>query len=209
LITNHFLILGIGENAGDVEIEDAYRYLSSNLSAPQISAEAKLKAQADKCLKQVEKAYQFLQNPNKRTGLRGDLEHQRSQDPEVEQVLLGHLCVAAGIISLEDLNDAVKRQNKIDLPLGQLLQEKKLLSQTELDGLLMGQGLYTRSQRPMDDLTERLLFLEVINLDMVKIALIDQRSNMKPLPELLIERGWLSPKLVEVLQSQTTASGTR
>ncbi|MBX9686504.1 MAG: hypothetical protein K2X27_07365, partial [Candidatus Obscuribacterales bacterium] len=103
-------------------------------------------------------------------------------------------------ISYQDLLDAIKDQTDIDLPLGQILQEKCLITQTELEGMLMGQKLYGAPMRPLEPMTKRLLALELINLDMVKIALIDQRTSMDSLDALICKRGWLELSVLAALR---------
>ena len=209
MTTNYFLVLGIEENAGDVEIEESFRYLTSNLGPANFQAGSKDETQAQQCLSKIRDAYDIVKDPAKRDGLRQELSTDRSKGGQKEEVRLGHLWVATGIISVDELMDAINRQTDIDLPLGELLLERQLLSQTELDGLLMGQSLYSRTVPQLDNLTQRLLSLSAISMDMVKIALIDQRSNMKTLPALLHERGWVGKHLLKTLESQHTTSGMR
>lgn len=95
--------------------------------------------------------------------------------------------------------EAIDKQTDIDLPLGQILQEKQLISQTELEGMLMGQKLYGAPNRPLSPKVKRLLALDLVSMDMVKIALIDQRSSMAELEELLCKRGWVEPAIVALI----------
>lgn len=207
-LTNHFLVLGIDENASDVEIDAAFNYLSKNLNPTNFPAGSNAEQQAQRCLSKIVPAYQALRDPASREQARAAAVAERTKPFNADEFkpFLGHICVAAGIITLEDLDDAVAKQGDIDLPLGQILQEKALLSQTELDGLLMGQRLFGSPHRPPDPLTTRLLAVSAINKDMVKIVFIDQRTNfVSSIPELLLKRGWVADGILQIFAEQPTA----
>lgn len=202
---NHFLILGIDEDASESQIEEAFRYLSNNLSPENFPPGSFAEKQAQWCMSCINPAYQSLHNPQTRArSLEIALvEKAKSFDPEEFKPFLGHICVAAGIITLEDLIEAVAKQADIDLPLGQILQEKQLLSQTELDGLLMGQRLFGAPNRPLDALATRLVAMSAVSKDMIKIVMIDQRTAyLSSIADLLLKRGWLSERILQVITDQ-------
>ncbi|HEY9789453.1 MAG TPA: hypothetical protein V6D22_03575 [Candidatus Obscuribacterales bacterium] len=207
-----FLVLGIGESASEVQIDEAFRYLSKNLNPANFEAESACAKQATACMSRIVPSYQALRDPNQRDLARAEsiAENSKMFNAEDFKPFLGHICVAAGIITIDDLNEAVAKQADIDLPLGQILQERRLLSQTELEGLLMGQRLYGAPARPLDQLSQRLISLNAVSRDMIKIAMIDQRTNfMSTIPDLLVKRGWLSEEILRVLVEQSGAnSGT-
>ena len=208
-MSNPFLVLGVDESAMQLEIDDAFRYLSKNLNPTNFSSGSDAELQAQKCMSRIVPAYQVLREPASREKARTEALAEKAKpfNPDDFKPFLGHICVAAGIITLDDLNEAISRQADIDLPLGQILQERALLSQTELEGLLMGQRLFGAPSRPLDPLTARLLELTIITRDMVKIVLIDQRTNfVSSVPDLLIKRHWLSEKIVQVLNDQRAKS---
>lgn len=203
-MNNYFLILGIDENSSESQIEDAFRYLSKQLN-PNGFADAYAIKQATACMSKIVPAYQNLRDSHTRDLARAEAIADRNQEaaPEDFKPFLGHLCVAARIITIDDLNEAIAKQSDIDLPLGQILQERKLLSQTELEGLLMGQRLYGAPARAPDRFTMRLIALGAVSRDMIKICMIDQRTSFSAtLPELLVKRGWLSEEILKVLIDQ-------
>jgi curved DNA-binding protein CbpA len=203
-LNNYFLILGIDEKSSDSQIEEAFRYLSKQLNPSGFTDQAAIK-QATACMSRIVPAYQSLRDSNTRDLARAEAIADRGQalNPEEFKPFLGHLCVAARIITIDDLNEAITKQSDIDLPLGQILQERKLLSQTELEGLLMGQRLFGAPARPPDRFTMRLLALTAVSKDMVKIAMIDQRTSFaSTLPDLLVKRGWLHEDILKVLVDQ-------
>jgi hypothetical protein len=204
-LTNPFLALGVDENASQVEIDDAFRYLSKHLNPSNFSSGSEAEEQAQRCMSRVVPAYQTLRVAETREAARVQVLESKGKPFNADEFkpFLGHICVAAGIITLDDLTEAISRQADIDLPLGQILQEKALLSQTELEGLLMGQRLFGSPNRPPDPITQRLLELTAVSKDMIKIALIDQRTNfVHTLPDLLVKRNWLSDKILKILTDQ-------
>jgi hypothetical protein len=202
-LANPFLVLGLDDKASEVHVEEAFRYLSKNLNPTNFSAGSYAEHQAQLCMSQIVPAYQALRDPASRERCRQEAQSEKPVDPAEMKPFLGHICVAAGIITLDDLNEAVAKQGDIDLPLGQILQEKALLSQTELEGLLMGQRLFGAPNRPLDPITTRLIALSAVSKDMVKIVLIDQRTAfMSSVPELLIKRGWLAEEVLQIISDQ-------
>ncbi len=210
-MANHFLILGIDEDASERQIEDAFRYLSKNLNPSNFAAGSYAETQAQWCLSRIIPAYQTLHDPHSRETSRQEALAERATpfNPEDLKPFLGHICVAAGIITLKDLTDAVAKQADIDLPLGQILQEQQLLSQTELDGLLMGQRLFGAPNRPLDDVAKRLVALSAVTKDMIKIVMIDQRTAyLSSISDLLLKRGWLNERILQVITDQAQMVST-
>lgn len=196
--TNYFQILGLPENADDAAINTAYESLQNKLNPSHFSGKAV--EQAKLALSKVKEAQTALKNPNFRESHAQVVRDRGDQYlPEKMKPYIGHVCVAAGYISYQDLVEAINKQTDIDLPLGQILQEKRLISQTELEGMLMGQKLYGAPNRPLSDKVKRLLALDLVTLDMVKIALIDQRSSMAELEDLLCKRGWVDQSILDAI----------
>ncbi len=203
-VVNYFLILGISESAGETEVKDAVASLSESLRPDRFTGN--VKAQAEQSIRKITEAGTVLSTPDGRAKHAEDVRVAGdSVKPEQLKCLIGHLCVAAGIISYKDLLDAISKQTDIDLPLGQILQERRLLSQTELEGMLMGQKLYGIPNRPLDYNTKRLMELGLVSLDMVKIAVIDQQTSMDSIDQLLLKRGFVDPFLIAALTSGSSA----
>ncbi len=199
--TNYFLLLGLPTTATPAEVDQAFERLSESLKPSNFMGNQKALEQASSILARVREAHTALKDDTFRAG--HSIEFKDAAEPYSPDQLkpfLGHVCVAAGIISYQDLMDAVSKQIDVDLPLGQILQDRRLISQTELEGMLMGQKLYGAPMRPLEPIVKRLLALQTINLDMVKIALIDQRTSMAPLDELLCKRGWIEKVVLDALK---------
>lgn len=208
---NQFLILGIDESASVDQIDEAFKYLSSNLHPTTFPAGSLAERQAEICWQRIVPAYKVLKDAESRAVAREQAIAAKARPFNSDEFkpFLGHICVAGGIITLDDLLEAIDKQSDIDLPLGQILQEKQLLSQTELDGLLMGQRLFGAPNRPLDAITQRLLALGLASKDMVKIVLIDQRTAYgTTLPDLLVKRGWVAERILEVLSDQPAKTGS-
>ncbi len=197
---NYFLILGLNEDADLAAIDAAFTRLCQQLT-PSEEMSSKAREQAAFALTRIREAHTKLQDGRFRESHKAELKDAGEPfSPDQLKPFLGHVCVAAGIISYQDLMDAVSKQTDIDLPLGQILQERRLLSQTELDGMLMGQKLYGAPARPLETTAKRLLALGLITVDMVKIALIDQRTSMAALDELICKRGWVENSVLLALK---------
>jgi hypothetical protein len=210
-LANLFLILGLDESASTEQIDEAFNYLNQKLHPTLFASGSPAEKQAILCWQRIVPSYQALKDPTKRERAREIAMAERSRpfEPNDFKPFLGHICVAAGIITLDDLKEAIEKQGDIDLPLGQILQEKQLLSQTELDGLLMGQRLFGAPNRPLDLVTMRLLELGVITKDMVKIVLIDQRTAYgTTVPQLLVKRAWIDERILRVIIEQPAATST-
>ena len=179
-------------------VEDAFARLAANLKITNFPGDPETAEKSTRAMAKIREAYTALKDADFRLTHAEKVKAEGEPfTPDQLKPFLGHVCVAAGIISYQDLMDAVSKQTDIDLPLGQILQDRGLLSQTELDGMLMGQKLYGAPNRPIELIVKRLLALGMVNMDMVKIALIDQRTSMDSLDELLCKRGWLSKNLVD------------
>lgn len=197
---NYFLILGISENSDESAIDAAFDRCRLKLDSANFSDNKKAQEQAQRALAKIQEAHTKLKDSDFRNKHAVELSGAAdSHSPDQLKPFLGHVCVAAGIISYQELMDAVAKQTDIDLPLGQILQERRLISQTELEGMLMGQKLYGAPARPLEAIVRRLLQLDLITIDMVKIVLIDQRTSMARLDELLCKRGWIESSVLESL----------
>ncbi|MBY0549999.1 MAG: hypothetical protein K2W95_22180 [Candidatus Obscuribacterales bacterium] len=199
IVVNNFLILGLPDTATEADIKAACTRLTEKLEPAKFSDPA-AKRQAEHCLKKVTAAGDQLKDAASISAHAKEVTDLGDQyKPEQLKPFIGHLCVAASIINYQDLMEAITKQTDIDLPLGQILQERRLLSQTELEGMLMGQKLYGAPNKPLDQKSRRLIDLGLVTIDMVKIALIDQRTSELELDQLIVKRGWIDQSVIEAL----------
>jgi len=197
---NYFLILGLQPGATESEIDAAFEAIAGKLKPSNFSYSINASEQAAAALAKVRAAHTALKDARFREQHAEALKDIGEPfTPDQLKPLLGHVCVAAGIITYQDLMDSIHQQADIDLPLGQILQGRGLLSDTELQGMLMGKKLYGAPSRPLDSMVKRLLWLGLITVDMIKIALIDQRTSMDSLDELMSKRGWIDKGVLAAL----------
>ena len=198
-----YTVLGLSDSAPEAAISKAYKQLRSRLDPETFPADSLGRVQSAQCLLSIENAYRTLSNPTAKANYERDWKNSFKESLSGElQPKLGQLCVAAGIITLEELERAIESQTSLDLPLGQILQEKQLISQAELDGLLLGQQLISLPADLPHKVGQRLMAIGLVTEDMVRIALIEQRTFNKPLEELLIAHGWLDPEILKTLAEE-------
>ncbi|MBN8659530.1 MAG: hypothetical protein J0M35_04155 [Candidatus Obscuribacter phosphatis] len=148
----------------------------------------------------IERAIQLLSE-----SLKGDIkadEVSKAQGEKLNKRLrLGQLCLASGMISLEQLAEAMALQNKSDIPLGEILLAKQWISQEELDGLLIAQDLITGEEECTDQEGLSLLALGLITEEAIAIGLLEKRISGNSLKEVLARRGWLQSEIFEAVFS--------
>ncbi len=190
-----YLVLDLKEDADESDVENAYRSLSKRLSPGSFKTDAG-KEQAEKCLKAINEAYTSIKN-REQLDRKTDLTTAISE--EATHPRLGQMCVATGIISMQQLEEAVQEQLKTGLPLGEVLENKQFLSRAELEGLLLGQGLIDVDGERKDPVAQRLVALNLATLDMVLIAQMELKWQEITLKEVFIRHGWLSDEIAAVL----------
>ncbi len=195
-----YTVLGIEEGASEEAVRRAYDELSRRLQPATSTGEAAASEQAQKCLQSIEKAVETLTDPDRKAAYEKDWKQflKAASQGEIHPKL-GQLCVAAGMISLEELEEAVESQTALNLPLGQVLQEHKLISQAELDGLLIGQQLIRFPPDSPHSIGQRLIALGLVTEDMVRIALIEERTFGKSIENILVGHGWVEKDVVAAL----------
>jgi len=192
-----FCILGIKAGAGRAEVEEAYNRLISSFNEENFMDSPQEWVQAQQCYMSIENAYKRI--------LEGDIDEVpdvcRESEGETAMIppKLGHMLVAAGIITLEQLEDAIAKQRTVDLPIGEILKRSSLLTQMELDSFLLNQKTI---KLPADSpylIGQRLIGLGLVTEDMVRIALVEQRTSGAQLGRVLVERGWLAADILSAL----------
>lgn len=190
-----YLVLDLKEGADDSDVESSFRSLSKRLAPGSFKTDAG-KEQAEKCLKAINEAYNAIKNRD-HSDKAGDLNAAISE--EATHPRLGQMCVATGIISMQQLEEAVQEQFKSGLPLGEVLENKQFLSRAELEGLLLGQGLIDVDGERKDPVAQRLIALNLGTLDMVLIAQMELKWQEITLKEVFIRHGWLSEEIAAAL----------
>lgn len=194
-------MLGLEESASTTQVEAAYEHLLQALSPDKFKSD-RARSQADKARVAIDKAHATLIRPE----LRQLYEKQRSEYLKGEKQgdsrpRLGQLCVASGMISMEQLREAVDTQVKTGMPLGEVLQDKQFISQAELDGLLLGQEMIDAPSAVTDPLGMRLVSLGLVSEDMVLIVQMEQRTQSKSSGELFVRHGWVDAELLKAISA--------
>ncbi len=196
-----YAVLGLDEAASHNDIEAAYRRLKEAL-APDKFKPGTARTQVEKAQISIDQAHATLIQPE----LRQLYEQQRSEYLKGEKQgdsrpRLGQLCVASGMISMDQLKEAVDTQLKSGMPLGEVLQEKQFISQAELDGLLLGQEMIDAPSAVTDPLGIRLVSLGLVSDDMVLIVQMEKRTQGKSMEELFVRHGWVDVEVLKALMS--------
>lgn len=200
---SYFDVLGITEDADAQAVSSAFAYLADTLHPDHFPENSEEKKQAARILSRVTEAHTALSDP----ALRAQHASKLKAGPDsfaIENLkpLFGHMCVSGGFITYKDLREAIDQQSSMNLALGQILQDKGLMTQTEIDGILMGQQLYGAPPRELPQIVRRFLALALVDIDMVKIALIDQYRSSDSLDKLLLKRGFVYPEIFKILSEQ-------
>lgn len=196
-----YAVLGLREAAPTSEVEAAYEHLLQVL-APDKFKGGEARDQAEKAKLAIDKAHSTLIKPE----LRQLYEQQRQEYLKGEKQgdsrpRLGQLCVASGMISMDQLREAVDTQVKTGMPLGEVLQDKQFISQAELDGLLLGQEMIDAPSAVTDPLGLRLVSLGLVSEDMVLIVQMEQRTQGKSSGELFVRHGWVDSEILKALSA--------
>jgi hypothetical protein len=194
------VLLGLPESASVEAVKSTYKTLMDGLDEKHFDKKSQASEQSAKCRKALQTAF-------KRASDRGfskdDKDDVRSAEGPGQQTKprLGQLCVASGMISMEQLQEAVEAQVKDRLPLGEILQAKRFISQAELDGLLLGQEIIDIESACTDPFGKRLILLDLASEEMILIAQMEQKAMGASVGELVARHGWVAPEILRVLGS--------
>jgi len=193
-----YRVLGIPEDAPEPDVERAYQSLLQCLKLSNFPFNEKARTQAERCLKAIEEAFTTISD----TAQLGDYRKIRADKDSTKGTThprLGQLCVASGIISVEQLEEAVQAQFDTGMPLGEILEDKQFLSHAELQGLLLGQDLIDVDSNYSDPEAQRLIGLRLASEDMVLVAQMEKKVRDVPIHSIFVDRGWLEPEIALAL----------
>lgn len=193
------MILGLEEDASQTLIESAFRELNSGLD-PESFTDFRASNQAAQAKAKVAEAYKTLSSEQARQAYVKGREHKEARTQQADgRPRLGQLCVASGMISMEQLQEAVEAQVTRGIPLGEVLQEKQFISQAELDGLLLGQEMIDVPTICFDPLGQRLIALGLITEDMAIIIQMEQKTLSQGFDEIVSRHGWVDRRVLDAL----------
>ena len=118
-------------------------------------------------------------------------------------VLLGEILVEAGILSQEQLDDALMAQCRTQppLPLGRILVSRKLITWEQLAYFLKLQDLIQLSPTAPARMTRQFVELGLVTRAELEVAEVDCETTGCSLGHILIRRGWLKASVVSALTS--------
>ncbi len=188
-----YTILGLEEASPREVVDAAYEGLKHKLSQEHHYDTPQSWVQAQQALMAVEDAYSRI--------VSGDVDDASESGRRNEGLSpkLGQMLVAAGLITLEQLEEAIRQQTTVHLPLGEILKGSSLLTQMELDNYLLNQRLIKLPEDSPYLIGQRLIGLGLITEDMLRIALVEQRNTGKMLGQILVDRCWLSQEILTAL----------
>lgn len=203
---NYYAILGLTADASLSQIQNAFEELREQLSASRFEPGSKADRQASICLERCRQAFAVLSDLDRKAAYDRQTEQSGSADTggtcgegATTRPRLGQLCVASGMITMSQLEEAVEAQIATGLPLGEILEEKRFISGVELEGLLLGQDLIDIPATCTDPLGQRLVALGIASEDMILIAQMEARAQDAGLGDVLIRRGWIEKSIISAL----------
>ncbi len=191
-----YAILGLDDNAAVADAEAAFERISASLN--DLTGDDKNAAFARNALEKMADAISKIKDAGFAKGSTGGGDS--IEDMNYTHPRLGQICVASGLISMEQLSEAVEEQIVSGIPLGEVLQDKQFLSPIQLEGLLLGQEMIDIPSQCIDPVGRRLIALDIVTEDMVLIAQMEQKSLNQPLVALLERRGWVDERLTHALE---------
>ena len=198
---SYYKVLGIEKDASQEEIEKTFARLRRSLAKCDFQDSGRSREQARKCLDSFERAYQVLSSDEDRKKHDQELNSNSSTTSgSHKKPRIGQICVASGIISVEQLEEAVKDQMESGLALGEIFENKHYISRAELEGLLMGQNLIDLPSDRADPTGKRLIALDLITEDMLLIAQMETKALGVSLEHALVRRGWVAESLMKILK---------
>ncbi len=197
-MSSAYAVLGLSGGESREEVDEAYKQLKEALSAETMKTDGRRQEQAGKCLLAIEAAYAALTNPDT-TMSEVKAPPEVTPDLRATHPRLGQLCAASGMITMDQLREAVEAQANLNLQLGEILQQKQFISQSQLDGLLLGQQMIDMPSAVVDAEALRLVSLGLITEDVGLLVQMEKRSLGASIKELVIRHGWVDAAVLDAV----------
>lgn len=200
------LLMGLPDNASPSEMRKQYQRIMTAM----LSAESELK---DGSTNRYAVAREKISEQYER--VRAHTSHAaETHTTSTNGVLLGEILVEAGIISREQLDDALMAQCRTQppLPLGRILVSRKLITWEQLAYFLKLQDLIQLSPTAPQRMTRQFVELGLVSRAELEMAEVDCETTGCSLGHILIRRGWIKASVISALTSspdqQNTAVGS-
>lgn len=201
MVKNIFLLLGLPDGSPVSEVEEAYREFMSKLCESEVQlAELELVREAR------ERLSQSWRHHNQSTAKELEpFESQPNSEPEMElstfcRPKLGQILISAGLLTLAELDAILEIQSNTKnehIHIGDLMIAAGYITEQQKDYYLRMQALLKLPSDHPHRWGQRLLELGMVDDDQLKVALIEQQTTGCSLREALINRGWLTPELLD------------
>ncbi len=194
-----FAVLDVEEDAPEPVVNEAYGKLKAKLEKLLLNSTPAVTRQAKRALQCVEQAHNTLLNPELRKLYKAQYDSLAQGSDEYTHPRLGQLCVTSGILTIDQLREAVEQQLRTAMPLGEVLQEMQFISQAELDGLLLGQQMIDAPSAVSDPVALRLVSLNLLTEDMALIAQMERRTQDRPVKEIIERHKWVEQLVLDTI----------
>jgi hypothetical protein len=202
-----YCVLGLKAGASGNQVEEAFNRLIKTFDEEKFMDTPQSWVQAQQACMCIENAYKRIAEGDTEEVLEECQESEAEADGLVHPKL-GQMLVAAGLISLEQLEEAISKQKSVDLKIGEILKGMNLVTQMELDSFLLNQSLIKLPLGSPYHFGKRLIGLGLVTEDMVRIALVEQRTSQLSLGRILVNRHWLAEDVLQALMESGAEDGS-
>ena len=206
MTNNIYLLLGIEEGSPLPEIKKAYARTMASFSDENVCCPCAVLERVSQARQGLSQTFEKLKNPEVLKAYQAKFASEDTHDAsttdktEYCRPKIGQMLVASGLITLDELDNALEIQKNTKtthVPLGELLVAAGYITPQQLDYYLRMQKLMKLPPDHPDRWGQRLIELGLISHDQLKVALIEQETTGSTLREALITRGWLTSQLLD------------
>lgn len=190
MVKHLLLLLGMPDGATVTDIKKTYARLLERLS--------KRDSEGPEVADELQPARQRLSESFEHWKKVGALDPSSYAAIVTHTPKLGQVLVASDRLSLNELVAVLELQKKApDLRFGELLVSHGYISSNELNHFLQLQRIIELPLDHPERWGQRLVELGLLSNDQLKVALIDHRRKGSTLRAAIIDRGWLTPTILD------------
>jgi hypothetical protein len=198
--SNIHILLGIRSDATWADVTQAYAEMMQALDAADECCKDSMMERLRAARMRVNESYAYVRQP----GVRESYDAAFHETPATQQQFcrpkLGQMLVAAGLLTLDELDAVLEIQTNTGnehVPLGEIMVAAGYINRQQLEYYLRQQDLFKLPPDNPQRWGQRLVELDLVSEDQLKVALIEQRTTGCSLREALINRGWLSAQVLD------------
>ncbi len=203
MVKNIFLLLGLPDGSPVSEVKEAYTKFMSKLCQ---NEEQLVELELDLVKEARERLSLSWNHHNQSSPSEFELSApQPESETEAEfatfcRPKLGQILISAGLLTLAELDAILEIQSNTrneQIHIGDLMVAAGYITEQQKDYYLRMQVLLKLPSDHPHRWGQRLLELGLVDDDQLKVALIEQQTTGCSLREALINRGWLTPELLD------------